>query len=163
MIHRIYNDPALRSNRVYTVMNSATPARIMLSDDHSFVRRGLRNLLESTDQYEICGEASDGNQTLELARALRPDIVILDISMPSPNGLEVARQLHESLPEIKVLVLTMHDSAEMLRAAVAAGASGYLLKSDDEKLLINALQCLRTGRHFVSPSFDAGLARQLFQ
>lgn len=134
----------------------------MLSDDHPFVRRGLRNILEATNQYEICGEAGDGNETLALARDLRPDILIIDISMPSPNGLEVARQLHESLPEIKVLVLTMHDSAEMLRAAAAAGASGYLLKSDDEKLLVNALQCLRTGHHFVSPSFDAGLAKQLF-
>ncbi len=134
----------------------------MLSDDHSFVRRGLRNILESTNQYEICGEASDGNQTLELAKRLHPDILIIDISMPAPNGLEVAKQLHESLPEIKVLILTMHDSAEMLRAAAAAGASGYLLKSDDEALLVDALQCLRTGHHFVSPSFDAGLAKQLF-
>lgn len=134
----------------------------MLSDDHPFVRRGLRTILESTNQFEICGEASDGNQTLELARTLRPDILIIDISMPDPNGLEVAKRIHESLPEIKVLILTMHDSAEMLRAAAAAGASGYLLKSDDEKLLVAALQCLTTGQHFVSPSFDAGLANQLF-
>jgi DNA-binding NarL/FixJ family response regulator len=134
----------------------------MLSDDHPFVRRGLRNILEATNQYEICGEAGDGNETLALARDLHPDILILDISIPAPNGLEVARQLHESIPEIKVLVLTMHDSAEMLQAAAAAGAFGYLLKSDDEKLLVSALQCLRKGRHFVSPSFDSGLAKQLF-
>ena len=144
-------------------MDSRTRARIMLSDDHSFVRRGLRNILESTSQYEICGEASDGNQTLELAKSLHPDILIIDISMPAPNGLEVAKQLHESLPEIKVLILTMHDSAEMLRAAAAAGVSGYLLKSDDESLLVNALRCLTMGQHFVSPSFDVGLARQLFE
>jgi two-component system, NarL family, invasion response regulator UvrY len=135
----------------------------MLSDDHSYVRRGLRNILESTNQYEICGEASDGNQTLELARSLHPDILIIDISMPAPNGLEVVRQLHQSLPEIKVLILTMHDSAEMLRAAAAAGAYGYLLKSDDETLLVDALQRLKTGEHFVSPCFDADLAEQLFQ
>jgi len=134
----------------------------MLSDDHSFVRRGLRNILESIDQYEICGEASDGHQALEMAQRLHPDILIIDISMPAPNGLEVARQLHDTHPEIKVLILTMHDSAEMLRAAAAAGAFGYLLKSDDETLLVNALQCLEHGQHFVSPAFEPGLARQLF-
>jgi len=143
-------------------MDPETRARIILSDDHSFVRRGLRNILESTDQYEICGEASDGSQTLELAKRLHPDILIIDISMPSPNGLEVARQLHESLPEIKVLILTMHDSAEMLRAAAAAGAFGYLLKSDDERSLVDALQHLKMGQHFVSPAFEPDLAKQLF-
>jgi DNA-binding NarL/FixJ family response regulator len=143
-------------------MHCGTRARIMLSDDHSFVRRGLRNILESTSHYEICGEASDGTQTLELAKSLRPDILIVDISMPAPNGLEVARQLHESIPEIKVLILTMHDSAEMLRAAAAAGVAGYLLKSDDESLLVNALEHLAIGEHFVSPSFDRRLANQLF-
>ncbi len=145
------------------VMDPQSRARIMLSDDHSYVRRGLRNILESTEQYEICGEASDGSQTLEMAKSLHPDILILDISMPSPNGLEVARELHQSLPDIKVLILTMHDSAEMLRAAAAAGAYGYLLKSDDETLLVDALQSLKTGEHFVSPAFDASLAKQLFQ
>jgi DNA-binding NarL/FixJ family response regulator len=134
----------------------------MLSDDHSFVRRGLRHILESTDQYEVCGEASDGLQTLQLAKELHPDILIIDISMPSPNGLEVAKQLHDSLPEIKVLILTMHDSAEMLRAAAAAGVSGYLLKSDDEALLVDALRHLKMGQYFVSPSFEPGLAKQLF-
>jgi len=143
--------------------NSGPIARIMLSDDHPFVRRGLRNILESTHQYEVCGEACDGIETLELAKSLRPDILIIDISMPSPNGLEVAKELHDSLPEVKILFLTMHDSAEMLQAAVAAGASGYLLKSDDEKLLVNALQYLTAGHHFVSPSFDLDLAHQLFQ
>ena len=108
----------------------------MLSDDHPFVRRGLRNILESTIQSEVCGEAGDGNQTLELATHLRPDILIMDISMSAPNGLEVAAQLRESLPETKILVLTMHDSAEMLRAAATAGASGYLVKSDAEELLV---------------------------
>ena len=143
-------------------MDPGIRARIMLSDDHSFVRRGLRNVLESTKRYEICGEASDGRQTLELAKTLHPDILILDISMPSPNGLEVAKQLHDSLPDIKVLFLTMHDSAEMLRAAAGAGAFGYLLKSDDETLLMDALESLTMGRRFVSPSFEAGLATQLF-
>lgn len=143
-------------------MNPGLPTRIVLSDDHAFVRRGLRNILESMGQYEVCGEAGDGDQTLELAACLRPDILVTDISMPAPNGLEVTAQLHKSLPEIKILILTMHDSAEMLRAAIAAGASGYLLKSDDEGLLVDALQCLTGGHSFVSPSFDPTLAKELF-
>jgi DNA-binding NarL/FixJ family response regulator len=135
----------------------------MLSDDHPFVRRGLRNILEATTQYQVCGEAGDGDQTLELATRLRPDIVITDISMPWPNGLEVAAQLRHSLPETKVLILTMHDSVEMLRAAMAAGAAGYVLKSDDEKLLVEALACLEQGQPFISPSFDPMLVKQLFE
>src|SRR5271169_1334585 len=126
----------------------------MLSDDHPVVRRGLRNILDSTREYEVCGEAGDGGQILQLVSSLRPDILITDISMAPPNGLEVAGQIRESYPEIKILILTMHDSAEMLRAAAAAGVSGYLVKSDAEELLVVALQCLREGRLFVSPSFD---------
>lgn len=143
-------------------MDSGAPTRIMLSDDHPVVRRGLRNILESTNQFEVCAEAGDGQETIELATSLRPDILIADISMPPPNGLEVAARLRESLPETKVLILTMHDSAEMLRAAAAAGASGYLLKSDAEELLSVALHCLRQGHPFVSPTFDPHLVKQLF-
>ena len=136
--------------------------RVMLSDDHPFVRKGLRTILESTDLYEVCGEASDGSQTLELAARLAPDILILDISMPPPNGLEVAARLRNSLPQTKILLITMHDSEQMLRAAAAAGVAGYLLKSDAEELLIFALQTLQKGKMFVSPAFDLGLAKQLF-
>ena len=136
--------------------------RVLLSDDHSFIRRGLRTLLEATNQYEVCGEAADGTQTLELAMRLAPDILILDISMPPPNGLEVAAQLRQSLPETRILLMTMHDSEEMLRAAAATGASGYLLKSDAEELLTVALQQIDQGQCFVSPAFDPDLAKQLF-
>jgi DNA-binding NarL/FixJ family response regulator len=135
--------------------------RVLISDDHSFMRRGLRTILESNEQYEVCGEANDGSQTLELAMRLIPDILILDISMPPPNGLEIAGQLRQSLPDTKILMITMHDSEEMLRAAAAAGASGYLLKSDAEELLMVALHHLEEGQCFVSPAFDPDLAKQL--
>src|SRR5208283_3191393 len=137
--------------------------RVMLSDDHPFVRRGLRTILESTSQYEVCGEAGDGNQTLELAKRLRPDILITDISMSPPNGLEVTARLRQSLPQTKILIITMHDSEEMLQAAAAAGASGYLLKSDAEELLMIALQCLEAGHHFVSPAFNPEFTNRLFE
>jgi len=126
------------------------------------MRRGLRTILEANEQYEVCGEADNGSQTLELAMQLAPDILILDISMPPPNGLEVAAQLRHSLPQTKILLITMHDSEEMLRAAAATGASGYLLKSDAEELLMAALHRLEDGQCFVSPAFDPDLAKQLF-
>ena len=107
-------------------------SRVLLSDDHPIVRRGLRTILEANSEYEVCGEAGNGDQTLELARQLRPDFVITDISMSPTNGLEVTKRLRVSLPDAKILILTMHDSVEMLRAAAVAGASGYLLKSDAE-------------------------------
>ncbi len=137
--------------------------RVLLSDDHPIVRRGLRTILENTTDYEICGEAGDGEQTVALAYQLLPDVVITDISMSPTNGLEVARRLHDSLPNAKVLILTMHDSIEMLRAAALAGASGYLLKSDAEELLVSALQSVSQGGRFVSPSFDEALVNQLFE
>ncbi len=136
--------------------------RVLISDDHSFIRRGLRTILEANEQYEICGEADNGSKTLELAMRLAPDILILDISMPPPNGLEMAAQLRQSLPDTKILLITMHDSEEMLRAAAATGASGYLLKSDAEELLMVALHRLEEGQCFVSPAFAPDLAKQLF-
>lgn len=144
------------------VMPSAPHVRVFLSDDHPIVRRGVRTILESTSEYEVCGEAGDGDQTVALALDLRPDVIITDISMSPINGLEVTKQLHKSMPEAKILILTMHDSVEMLRAAAVAGASGYLLKSDAEELLVSALHCLGEGHRFVSPSFDTALVKQLF-
>ena len=118
--------------------------------------------MESTPDYEICGEAGDGDQTVKLAIRLHPDVVITDISMHPMNGLQITEELRKSLPDAKILILTMHDSVEMLRAAAAAGASGYLLKSDAEELLVAALHSLGEGHRFVSPSFDAKLVKQLF-
>jgi len=144
------------------VPGSLLHIRILLADDHPIIRRGVRNILEATGEYEVCGEAADGNKTLEMALRLHPDIVITDISMTPTNGLEVTRRLHGALPDAKVLILTMHDSAEMLRAAALAGASGYLLKSDAEELLVRALQTLNAGQRFVSPSFAPALVEQAF-
>lgn len=139
-----------------------TPTRVLISDDHAFVRRGLRMILEASQHYAVCGEAGDGYQTLQLAEELAPDILILDISMPPPNGLEVAARIRQTCPDTKILIITMHDAEEMLRAAAGAGASGYLLKSDAEELLLIALSLLESGQYFVSPEFDPGLAKALF-
>src|SRR5260370_4396611 len=110
-----------------------SPTRVLISDDYPFARRGLRTILEATEHYTVVAEAGDGQQTLDLATSLRPDILIMDISMPPPNGLEVAAILSRSLPALKILLITVHDTEEMLRAAAASGVSGYLLKSDAEE------------------------------
>src|ERR1035438_3675131 len=110
---------------MWSVAEIMTSTRVLLSDDHSFMRRGLRTILEADDRYEVCGEAGDGNETLQLATRLVPDILILDISMPPPNGLEVAAELRQVLPQTKILMITMHDSEEMLRAAAPLSAAQH--------------------------------------
>ena len=137
--------------------------RILLSDHHPSVRRGLRIILEATKRYEVCGEAADGKETLELALDLAPDILVMAISMPPPNGLQVAAKLREADYETKILVMTMHDSEEMLHAAAVAGVNGYLLKFEAEELLVLALRRLEEGHYFVSPTFDPALVQQLFR
>ena len=137
--------------------------RILLSDHHPSVRRGWRIILEAAKHYDVCGEAADGKEALELALDLAPDILVTAISMPRPNGLQVAVKLREADSEIKILVMTMHDSEEMLHAAAAAGVNGYLLKSEAEELLVPALQSLEEGNCFVSPTFNSDLVRQLYR
>ena len=119
-------------------------------------------ILEASQRYEVCGEAGDGCQTLRLAEELAPDILILDISMPPPNGLEVAARIRQTLPDTKILINTIHDAEEMLRAAARVGVSGYLIKSDAEELLLIALSLLEEDQYFVSPEFDPELAKALF-
>ena len=139
-----------------------SPTRVLISDDHTFIRRGLRTILEATEEFTVVGEAGDGPQTLELASQLRPDILVMDISMPPPNGLEVAATLRHSLPSTKILLITVHDSEEMLAAAAEVGVSGYLLKSDAGEQLLVALHDIQAGHTFVSPSFDPVLSQRLF-
>jgi len=145
-----------------TIGNTMSPTRVLISDDYPFVRRGLRTILEANENYAIVGEAADGEQTLELATSLRPDILIMDISMPPPNVVQVAAMLRHAFPAIKILLITVHDTEEMLRAAAGAGVSGYLLKSDAGEHVVVALSELGAGRKFVSPAFDPALSRELF-
>jgi DNA-binding NarL/FixJ family response regulator len=117
--------------------------RILVADDHEVVRRGLCALLQSRPEWEICGEAADGREAVEKSQNLKPDAVIIDIGMPTLNGLEATRQILKTNPHIKVLVLTLHDSDQMIREVLDAGARGFLLKSDAARDLISAVQALR--------------------
>ena len=124
--------------------------RILIADDHELARRGIRALLESHPGWEVCGEAKDGRETVELASSLKPDIVLLDIGMPNLNGLEAARQILDSFPDVAILILTMHDSDNVVREVLRAGARGYLLKSDAGRDLVAAVEALQLQRTFFT-------------
>ncbi len=124
--------------------------RILIADDHEVARRGIRALLESHPGWEVCGEAKDGRETVELASLMRPDVVLLDIGMPNLNGLEAARQILAALPEVAILILTMQDSDHVVREVLRAGARGFLLKSDAGRDLVAAVEALQLRRTFFT-------------
>ena len=128
-----------------------TTTRIVLADDHEVVRQGLRVLLEAQTGWEVVGEAVNGREAVEKTRQLKPDIVVLDITMPELNGLEATRQILKAAPQTEVLVLTMHESEQVAREVLSAGARGYLLKSDAGRDLVSAVDALRNRRPFFTP------------
>jgi DNA-binding NarL/FixJ family response regulator len=125
--------------------------RILIADDHDIVRKGVRDVVESHPGWEVCGEAANGQQTLELAHRERPDVVILDVSLPIMNGLAVTRRLRQETPESRVLLFTMHDDDETVSGGLAAGARGYILKTDSERHLEAAISALGANRPYFSP------------
>jgi DNA-binding NarL/FixJ family response regulator len=124
--------------------------RILIADDHEVARRGIRALLESHPGWEVCGEAKDGREAVELASRTNPDLVLLDIGMPNLNGLEAARQVLAVSPDIAILILTMHDSDQVVREVLRAGARGFLLKSDAGRDLVAAVEALQLQRTFFT-------------
>jgi DNA-binding NarL/FixJ family response regulator len=116
--------------------------RILIADDHEVVRRGVKTLLEAQQGWTVVGEAADGREATEQAKKLRPDVAVLDISMPKLNGLEAARLILKEVPHTEVLILTMHDSEELIREVLQAGAKGYVLKSDIGNDLVAATAAL---------------------
>ena len=124
--------------------------RILIADDHEVARRGVRSLLESHPGWEVCGEAANGREAVQCASRLKPDLVLLDIGMPSLNGLDATRQILAASPETQVLILTMHDSEQVVREVLAAGARGFLLKSDAGRDLVAAVEALQHHRTFFT-------------
>lgn len=124
--------------------------RILIADDHEVARRGIRAVLESHPGWEVCGEAKDGREAVELASREKPDLILLDIGMPNLNGLEAARQILAVSPDIAILILTMHDSDQVVREVLRAGARGFLLKSDAGRDLVAAVEALQLQRTFFT-------------
>ena len=126
--------------------------RILIVDDHPVVRRGLRHLLATQQEWEVIDEAADGLEGVEKAQYLNPDIILLDISMPKMSGLDACRLIRERAPEGEILILTQHDSPQMLREALNAGARGYVVKSKADSDLLQAVKALTEHKPFIALS-----------
>jgi len=131
--------------------------RILVADDHEVVRQGVRILLQTQAGWEVCGEAATGREAVAKTEKLKPDIVILDIAMPEMNGVEAARRIRKARPETRILVLTIHESEDLVRELLEAGVSGYLLKTDAGRDLIAAVEALNEGK----PFFTSKVARMV--
>jgi len=134
-----------------------TPYCLVLADDHVLFREGIKSLLQRKTYFEIVGESSDGLELLRLLDKVTPQMVILDISMPSLRGIEAIHEIKTIHPDVKILILTMHKDKELLRQAITAGAEGYLLKEDAGAELFSAIEKIRQGRTYVSPHLSDDL------
>jgi DNA-binding NarL/FixJ family response regulator len=135
--------------------------RIVLADDHTLMREAIRNLVNSAPEFEVVGEAADGEACLELVQALLPDIVVLDIAMPEMKGEEVARELRKLYGGLKILVLSGYTDPQFVRAMVKAGADAYVVKSVSGRELINALRAVAGGKSYLSPEVTAAVMAPL--
>ncbi|RPI32870.1 MAG: DNA-binding response regulator [Chloroflexota bacterium] len=131
--------------------------RVLIADDHAIVRTGLRALLKGEGALELVGEASSGEEAIQLTESLRPDILILDLSMPGLDGIQVTKQILASLPGVRVLILTVHEDEALLREAIHAGAAGYILKHAAERELIAAIHTVQMGDIYVHPKMIRAL------
>jgi DNA-binding NarL/FixJ family response regulator len=131
------------------------PLRILVADDHEVVRRGLCALLRSQPEWEVCGEAGDGREAVEKVLTLKPEVAILDIGMPNLNGLEATRQILKANPDVKVLILTLHDSDRVAQEALNAGARGFLLKTDAARDLVAAVEAVGRDKTHFTPKMAA--------
>lgn len=126
------------------------PVRILVADDHDLVRRGIRALLQNHAEWQVCGEASTGRNTVEKVKRLKPDVVILDANMPEISGVEAAREIRRNAPETEVLVLTMDESPSLMRSFLQAGARGYVFKSDFDRDLVDAVAAVSEHRPYFT-------------
>lgn len=138
-----------------------TPIRVMVVDDHSIVREGLRQVLQADGGFDVVGEAANGAEALAIAARERPDVILLDITMPGDSGLVVAQQLRQQVPAARVLILSVHDDAEYVLESVRAGAHGYLRKDTTPADLRSAIRAVHNGDAWFSPAVAKRLAEML--
>ena len=132
--------------------------RVLVADDHPIVRAGLRSLIESRPGWQVCAEGVNGREAVEKAAKLKPDIAVLDVSMPILNGIEATRQLRKVSPETEILILTMHDADQMVQQLIEAGCRGYIMKDDADRNLLAALDALRRHKPYFSSRVAPGAA-----
>lgn len=133
------------------------PINILVADDHALLRQGIKNVLALENDFAVIGEAGDGEETLRKAAELAPDVILLDINMPRLNGLEVTKRLRDSHPQIKVLILTIHDDDSYVVEVIKAGAAGYLLKDVEPGMLVAAIRAVYEGESFIYPTLVSKL------
>lgn len=131
--------------------------RVLIADDHTILRHGLRQLIELADDITVVGEAASGQQCLEAVKTLKPDVVLLDITMPDITGIEVSRRIKTEWPGIGIVILTIHDAEDYLLEAVRVGVEGYVLKDADPSQLFEAIRASHAGRSFLQPALASRL------
>jgi DNA-binding NarL/FixJ family response regulator len=136
-------------------------ARILIADDHEIVRRAVRQLVEGRPGWEVCAEASTGDEAVRLAKELRPDVAVLDLSMPGRSGVDAIHEIRQTLADTKIVVFSMHDSNELTRYALAAGAHAYLLKSDAAMHIEPAIEAVIQGKGYFTPGIAATLVNAI--
>ncbi len=144
-------------------MMAPAKIRILLADDHPLVRSGLTKLLEPHKEIVVVGEASDGEEAVALTRSLRPDVAVIDLSMPNMNGIEATRLIRQQTPSVRVLVLTMHDTEEYIFQMLKAGAGGYVLKNSSREELADAIKAVARGDKFFSPRISEIMVQSYLQ
>jgi DNA-binding NarL/FixJ family response regulator len=138
-------------------------AKVLIVDDHALLRRGVREIVEAHPGWEVCGELPSGEAAVRAAAALEPNVIIMDVSMPGMGGLKATKMIHEALPQVKVVLLTLHNSSELLRAGLSAGATGYVLKSDGEEELIHALEAACRNEFYVTPTMGGATVADILR
>jgi DNA-binding NarL/FixJ family response regulator len=134
--------------------------RILIADDHGIVRGGMKLLIDRQPDMEVVGEAEDGVEAVEMALKLKPDLAVLDVSMPRLTGLQAARQIKAHLPDCQVLILSMHDDQRYVFEALKAGASGYVLKREVDQSLLDAVRAVHRGEAFLTNAVERSLIRE---
>ena len=135
--------------------------RVLIVDDHAFIRRGVQTILHPFPEWELCGEADNGSDAIRMAEELKPEVIIMDLSMPGLNGIEATRAIRKTQPGVKIVLLTLHESAELVRSAFRAGARGYLLKTDAEQELVKALTVVTGQGTYISPRIDSTVVKNV--
>ena len=135
--------------------------RILLADDHSIVRAGLRRIIEDSGDIEVIAEPADGHEAVQKAHETQPDVAVIDISMPIMDGLEVINQIHHYYPKMPILILTMHEEEQYVFRAISAGAKGYITKRSAPEQMVNAIRKVHAGGRYLSDSAAESLAHRL--